>query len=477
MEKRAAEENGENGHGANGESNGKRAKLDPDCGRLLFCGSTEWEKVLKPGSLKTDFSHSKNNVYEPELIAALKDVRIRHLGSGLEAGHCVVVDENGQAWSWGNNEFGQLGQGDTRNRRVPAPIKGTGPGGETIVMVSLGQVHTVLLTAKGDVLTCGFNEDGRCGKGEMRTKKVTGKGSEDVEMCNVDKITRPEKINYEGPPVVQISAGTDFSMLMDVTGTVWSFGSQEFGQCGTGTDGAYNSANASVKMKYAGISVPYKITRAVERDGKTKKLKSMNIGKIKMISAGAHHAAAVDGAGRVFTWGAGSYGRTGLGDTLDAHSPTFVSALDHPRGKVDAVYCGFMMTVMPAQTAGTMFMAGLLDNCKKEANMTPKPYFDIIDAGSMKDIGFWQKGFSFVTEEGSVAVVNTGNTYGELGMGERFRTQGQPKKLKSLEYAHILKVGTGAHHAMYIIRDTEEDDLEELEEYDVLDQAAIEYAE
>ena len=41
-------------------------------------------------------------------------VRIRHVGSGPEAGHMVVVDEEGGAWSWGNNDHGQLGQGDKR---------------------------------------------------------------------------------------------------------------------------------------------------------------------------------------------------------------------------------------------------------------------------------------------------------------------------------------------------------------------------
>ena len=49
-------------------------------------------------------------------LAALKGTRIRHVGSGQDAGHVVVVDETGQAWSWGNNEHGQLGQGDTRHR-------------------------------------------------------------------------------------------------------------------------------------------------------------------------------------------------------------------------------------------------------------------------------------------------------------------------------------------------------------------------
>ena len=34
---------------------------------------------------------------------------------------------------------------------------------------------------------------------------------------------------------------------------------------------------------------------------------------------------------RVFTWGAGSYGRTGLGDTTDTLVPTWVQSLDHQR--------------------------------------------------------------------------------------------------------------------------------------------------
>jgi alpha-tubulin suppressor-like RCC1 family protein len=35
-----------------------------------------------------------------------------------DAGHVVVVDESGQAWSWGNNEFGQLGQVQTIQYRT-----------------------------------------------------------------------------------------------------------------------------------------------------------------------------------------------------------------------------------------------------------------------------------------------------------------------------------------------------------------------
>ena len=124
----------------------------------------------KPGKLKEDSYHSKNNIHEPMFLEPLKDVRIRHVGSGRDAAHAVVVDESGMAWSWGNNEHGQLGQGDQRNRRMPTPIAGTGPGGHTIVMVSLGGRHTLLLTSQGQVLACGDNSDGQCAQGEMKTK-------------------------------------------------------------------------------------------------------------------------------------------------------------------------------------------------------------------------------------------------------------------------------------------------------------------
>ncbi|XP_023340146.1 protein RCC2 homolog isoform X2 [Eurytemora carolleeae] len=411
MEKRPAEDE-ENGEGENGA---KKAKLDPECGRLLFCGSTNWEYVNKPCKLKDDFYYSKQNVYEPMFLAAFKDIRIRHLGSSQDAGHVVVVDEDGQAWSWGNNEFGQLGQGDLKNRRVPTPMPNTGPTGHIIVMVALSKRHTLLLTSRGEVLACGDNTDGQCGQGEMKSTTVNnGRVREELETNSIERVLELTPINYSGPPVIKISSGMDFNMLLDVEGCVWTFGSQEFGKCGTGTDGAYNAAEAKVKMRYAGISEPHKITRVYERDAKTKKTKSLQMMRIKSIAAGSHHAAMVDEMSRVFTWGAGSYGRTGLGDTTDTLVPTWVQSLDHPRGKIEEVYCGNMCTVMLGKGHRQVFLAGIVDALKKEANMVPKQYFEFGDAG-LRDIGFFKKGWNHVGDDGSVMQTNTGPCYGELG--------------------------------------------------------------
>ena len=55
-------------------------------------------------------------------------------------------------------------------------------------------------------------------------------------------------------------------------------------------------------------------------------------------------------------------------------------------------------------------------------------------------VGFWRKGFVAVGEDGKVTYSNNGPCYGECGNGDRFRTQGVPKKSKELDYVHVLQV-------------------------------------
>ena len=74
----------------------KKKAIDPECGTLVFCGTTDFANVLKPTKLAEQSFLSKLNVHEPVLLAALQGVRIRHVGSGPEAGHLFVVDDAGQ---------------------------------------------------------------------------------------------------------------------------------------------------------------------------------------------------------------------------------------------------------------------------------------------------------------------------------------------------------------------------------------------
>ena len=74
----------------------KKTVVDPECGTLVFCGTTDFVYVLKPTKVAERSFHSKLNVHEPALLATMQGVRIRHVGSGPEAGHLLVVDESGQ---------------------------------------------------------------------------------------------------------------------------------------------------------------------------------------------------------------------------------------------------------------------------------------------------------------------------------------------------------------------------------------------
>ena len=38
--------------------------------------------------------------------------------------HNLALQEDGTLWAWGNNEYGQLGTGDTQPRSQPIPVQG-----------------------------------------------------------------------------------------------------------------------------------------------------------------------------------------------------------------------------------------------------------------------------------------------------------------------------------------------------------------
>ena len=65
--------------------------------------------------------------------------------------HTLCITADGSLFSWGDNEFGQLGVGDTEDRHVPTLV--TGLQGKRVVHVVAGEVHTICTTADGSVFT------------------------------------------------------------------------------------------------------------------------------------------------------------------------------------------------------------------------------------------------------------------------------------------------------------------------------------
>lgn len=96
-----------------------------------------------------------------------KPVDVRGLSTGvksLEAGddHTCAVMESGGVKCWGFNEYGQLGDGTAIDRNTPVDVQGIIP---PVVMVAAGWGHTCALTSQGSVKCWGNNHYGQVGDG------------------------------------------------------------------------------------------------------------------------------------------------------------------------------------------------------------------------------------------------------------------------------------------------------------------------
>ena len=86
--------------------------------------------------------------------------------SSVSAGeqHTCGVTTAGALHCWGRNFQGQLGDGTSTNRSVPVPV--LGPPGVTYTSVSAGQEYTcAVATTTGDAYCWGSNQDGQLGDG------------------------------------------------------------------------------------------------------------------------------------------------------------------------------------------------------------------------------------------------------------------------------------------------------------------------
>lgn len=78
--------------------------------------------------------------------------------------HTVALTQNGEVFTFGNNQFGQLGTGDTQPYIGPVQVKLN----SFIVQVAAGSNHTVLLSSRGVIYTFGSYSKGQLGRSDVQ---------------------------------------------------------------------------------------------------------------------------------------------------------------------------------------------------------------------------------------------------------------------------------------------------------------------
>ncbi|KAL7527838.1 hypothetical protein ACHAXR_002156, partial [Thalassiosira sp. AJA248-18] len=129
--------------------------------------------------------------------------------------HSVLIDVDGNVYTTGNNDMGQLCHGDLEQKDMFQQVELPFPA----VAAGVGLDFTIILLETGQVYGCGSNENGELGLGS-----------------NVQFTSTPENKNGL-KNIVDLSSGLNFGLYLDDTGTVFGSGSNLFSQLCESTDG------------------------------------------------------------------------------------------------------------------------------------------------------------------------------------------------------------------------------------------------
>ena len=102
---------------------------------------------------------------EPSLIDALAGVTMKSVACG--SWHSLSLSEYGEVYSWGWNEHGQLGHsGGSHTVPLPTLIE-SASGDENFTIISCGARHSAAVMEGGQLYTWGWNEYGQLGNGRV----------------------------------------------------------------------------------------------------------------------------------------------------------------------------------------------------------------------------------------------------------------------------------------------------------------------
>jgi alpha-tubulin suppressor-like RCC1 family protein len=307
---------------------------------------------------------------------------------GFLGQNSFFLSEHRDLFVCGNNEYGQLGLGNTTHQNLPQrfPV----PRNQSIISLSSGTRHSAFVTVEGKLYSFGHND-----------KKQLG------------AVHAPEKV--ASPLYVQsqyrfiaVSCGNQHTLALTDNFEVISFGSNDFGQLGV------PRPNVGLNK----VNLPEKIISII---------------------CGHDHSAALSGTGKLYTWGCGTSGQLGLGHSENVNRPeVFVGIPD----RIVKVVCGYMHTAVFSEK-GELFVFGFMHNDLKfgEDGKLVKSFpandpVVSIASGSAHILVLTASGFV----QGFGA-----NGHGQLGIDGKVITKFQD--ISSLRGRKISQIATGFQHS------------------------------
>eukprot|EP00397_Hematodinium_sp_SG-2012_P016679 GEMP01017026.1.p1 GENE.GEMP01017026.1~~GEMP01017026.1.p1 ORF type:complete len:553 (+),score=121.03 GEMP01017026.1:72-1730(+) len=206
-------------------------------------------------------------------MLSLERKRITQIAVGTE--HAVAVSSGGRVFSWGLNDYGQLGTGDEMQRMLPSLTEV--PYEVFIESVSCGGRFTMALTKKGELWSWG----------RMQASNFPRLFVD--QWCNGYE-SRGE-LGLRGKKLAKVVGGDTHMVALTKEGKVFTWGYNDYGQLGWGMHG----------LDRVGQQKPKQLDGLLENE------------VVADICSGGAHTAVVTNTGKVFAWGSNSIGQIGHG--------------------------------------------------------------------------------------------------------------------------------------------------------------------
>ncbi|WGD36551.1 hypothetical protein [Lysinibacter sp. HNR] len=192
--------------------------------------------------------------------------------------HSLAFGDDGNLYAWGENGFGQLGDGTTTDRSSPVPVQT--PPGVSYTQVVAGGFFSLALGSDGNLYAWGSNWTGQLGNGT------------NIDSAEPVQVQTPPSITY-----TQLAAGELFALALDDAGNLYAWGNNLLGQLGDGTTtDSFQPVRAETPP-------------GVEYD---------------RVVAGGTQAFAFGNDGNLYGWGSNGFGQLGNGSTINSSTPVRV---------------------------------------------------------------------------------------------------------------------------------------------------------
>jgi alpha-tubulin suppressor-like RCC1 family protein len=206
-----------------------------------------------------------------------------------------------QAFCWGKNTYGQLGNGGTTDMWVPVSLAFN----EDIVQLAAGENHSCALTKNGEIYCWGDNSVGQLGLGHTTAQ------------------TSPTKI-ISALKYVQVSAGSNHSCALTEDSQVYCWGLGTSGQLGVGkvtTSDQTAGEDCNPGTGIANITFCKQSPTMIDPAPTNTPVS---------ISAGDLHTCMMTLEGYVYCWGANTDGQLGTANKSQVSSPASVCSSSSP---------------------------------------------------------------------------------------------------------------------------------------------------